>query len=287
MAIDLTTKFAPYTDEQFSTESRKSLLTNQDFDWSGARTVKIYKISTAKMNDYDRDGATLVDGKWSRYGDVESLNATTEMFMLSKDRSFTFPIDKLDADETQMQLSAASALARQTREVVIPEVDKYVYSVMTANAGTVADRATLAGWNVLDAIVKGNAVLDNAEVPETNRVIVVSPTTYYMLKACPDIFIDCDIALDMRLKGVVAMIDGCTVIKVPASRLPEDFGFMIAHPSATVAPVKLEDYTVHNNPPGINGDLVEGRIVYDAFVLDNKKMGIYYQPVTAGTTETA
>ena len=63
MAIELTTKFAPYTDEQFSTESRKSLLTNDDFDWNGARTVKIYKVSTAKMNDYDRSGATLVDGK--------------------------------------------------------------------------------------------------------------------------------------------------------------------------------------------------------------------------------
>ena len=27
----------------------------------------------------------------------------------------------------------------------------------------------------------------------------------------------------------------------------------------------------------ISGELVEGRIVYDAFVLDNKKMAIYYE----------
>ena len=73
------------------------------------------------------------------------------------------------------------------------------------------------------------------------------------------------------------MIDGVSVIKIPSSRLPENFGFMIAHPSATVAPTKLEDYTVHENAPGISGSLVEGRICYDAFVLDNKKMGIYYQ----------
>ena len=52
---------------------------------------------------------------------------------------------------------------------------------------------------------------------------------------------------------------------------------MVAHPCATVAPVKLEDYTVHENPPGISGSLVEGRIVYDAFVLDNKVEAIYYQ----------
>lgn len=72
-----------------------------------------------------------------------------------------------------------------------------------------------------------------------------------------------------------------TVQKIPANRLPADFGFMVAHPVATVAPVKLEDYTIHDNPPGISGSLVEGRIVYDAFVLDNKVKAIYYQTMAA------
>ena len=81
----------------------------------------------------------------------------------------------------------------------------------------------------------------------------------------------------MKLKGVIANLDGLTVIKVPASRLPEGFGFMIAHPCATVAPTKLENYNTHINPPGISGTLVEGRVAYDAFVLDNKKKAIYYQ----------
>lgn len=89
-----------------------------------------------------------------------------------------------------------------------------------------------------------------------------------------------DIGNDMRLKGVIAMLDGCTVIKVPSSRLPEKFGFMIAHPVATVAPTKLEDYKIHEDPPGISGSLVEGRINYDAFVLDNKAKAIYYQELT-------
>ena len=32
MAIDLVEKFLPYVDEQFNTESKKSLLTNSDFN---------------------------------------------------------------------------------------------------------------------------------------------------------------------------------------------------------------------------------------------------------------
>lgn len=64
-------------------------------------------------------------------------------------------------------------------------------------------------------------------------------------------------------------------------RLPKNFGFMVAHPCATVAPTKLESYKTHQDPPGISGSLVEGRIVYDAFVLDNKKNAIYYQEITS------
>ena len=278
MAINLVTKFLPYVDEQFSAESKKSLLTNQDFVWTGAHTVKVYKITTGAMTDYGRSGPA--EGNWSRYGAVGNLDATTEEFTLKKDRSFTFAIDKLDNDETAQQLAGATALARQQREVVIPEVDTYVYGVMAAGAGTKAAAVALAADNIYEKILEASQALDDAEIPETERVLLVSPATYILMKKSPDIVMDTDIGQDMRLKGVIANIDGANVIKVPSVRLPSKFGFMLAHPSATVAPVKLEDYTVHENPPGISGSLVEGRVCYDAFVLDNKKMGIYYQATT-------
>lgn len=279
MAIELATKFAPYTDEQFSTESKKALLTNQDFDWTGAHTVKVYKVSTSGMNDYGRKGPA--EGNWSRYGNVKDLDATTEEFTLKKDRSFTFTIDKLDTDETAMQVQAASALARQQREVVIPEVDTYTYGVMCAGAGNKPAAVALTAENFYDEIIKASAILDDAEVPETGRVLVVTPAGYQIMKKCKDIVMETDIGNDLRLKGVIANLDGMSVQKIPANRLPADFGFMIAHPCATVAPTKLEDYKIHQDPPGISGNLVEGRIVYDSFVLENKAKAIYYQAVPA------
>lgn len=274
MAIDLVEKFLPYVDEQFSTESKKSLLTNRDFTWSGAHTVKVYKISTSGMNDYDRAGT---GESWSRYGAVAGLDATTEEFTLTRDRSFTFAIDKLDTDETAQQLAAATALARQNREVVIPEVDAHVYGVMCANAGHKPAAVALTATNVYTEILKASQALDDAEVPETGRVLVVTPAVYVLMKKCKDIVMETDVGSDLRLKGVIGILDGMNVLKIPAVRLPADFGFMAAHPCATVAPVKLEDYTIHKNPPGISGALVEGRICYDAFVLDNKVKAIYYQ----------
>lgn len=278
MAISLVTKFVPYVDELFSTESKKSILTNNDFSWSGAHTIVVYKVGTSEMNDYNRNPVEGFTG--SRYGTIKDLDATTEEFTLKKDRSFTFAIDKLDEDETAQQLAAASALARQQREVVIPEVDSYVYGVMTQEAGNKPEAIELTEENIYTEIVNANNTLDNAEVPETGRQLVVTPDVYILMKKSRDIVMETDISTEMRLRGVVGMVDGAQVIKVPKTRLPENFGFMLAHPVATVAPTKLEDYKIHQDPPGISGSLVEGRIVYDAFVLDNKKNAIYYQAQT-------
>lgn len=275
MAINLTTVFKPYTDELFSTESKKALLTNNDFDWTGAHTVKVYKIGTSAMNDYSRNPVEGFTG--SRYGTIKDLDATTEEFTLKKDRSFTFAIDKLDTDETAQQLEAASALARQQREVVIPEVDSYVYNVMATGAGTKPAAVTLTETNIYSEILKATEALDDAEAPESGRVLVVSPSVYLLMKRSQDITMETEIGSDMRLKGVISNVDGAAVVRIPSARLPEGFGFMLCHPCACVAPTKLEDYKIHVDPPGISGSLVEGRIVYDAFVLDNKKMAIYYQ----------
>lgn len=284
MAIELVTKFEPYVDEIFNTESNKALVTNKDFNWMGAHSIKIYKVTTAEMNDYDRPGAKVGtqgdDSKiiLSRYGAIQSLDATTEEMTLKNDRSFTFAIDTLDRDETQQQLQGATALARQQREIIIPEVDKYVYGVMCNNAGTKPAAVALTAENIYDEIIKATSTLDNAEVPDDgNRCLVVTPDILLLMKKNPTIALNSDIGADLRLKGVVAKLDGLNVVKVPKPRLPENFGFMVAHPCATVAPTKLEEYKVHTNPPFISGDLVEGRIVYDAFVLDNKKKAIYYQ----------
>jgi hypothetical protein len=275
MSIELATTYQPYTDELFTIESKKQIITNDGFDWTGSHTIKVYRVSTSNMNDYDREGtgSTL-----SRYGAIERLGATTQSMTLRKDRSFTFAIDRLDADETKQQLAAASALARQLREVVIPEVDTWVLNEMCDNAGTTAAPSALTVDNIFNLIIDAGTIMDDNFVPENNRFLVVTPKVYQLLKQSNDVIMITDTSDQKRIRGVVGNLDGLEIIRVPENRLPAAFGFMIVHPIATVAPVKLESYIVHENPPFINGSLVEGRINYDAFILDNKAKAVYYQP---------
>lgn len=274
MAVALATKYLPYVDEIFKAESKTALLTNKDFDFAGANSVKIYKIGTAAMNDYSRTSGT------SRYGTPADLTASVETFTLAKDRSFTFIVDKLDEDETAGSLNAATALARQIREKVVPEVDGYTIEKIVAGAGTTATAAALDETNIYGAIIDGTNVLDENEIPEDGRFLLVTPATYRIMKASSEIIMETEAGAEARARGVIGNLDGMTVLRIPAARVPAKFGFAIVHPSATVGVEKLAEYQTHSNPPGISGDLVEGRIVYDAFVLENRAKGIYYQPTT-------
>ncbi len=215
MSVELTTIYAPKTDELFAAESKISLLTNTDYDWTGAHTVKVWKISTSEMNDYSRNRAKGQSevASVSRYGELIDLNAQTEEMTLKKDRSFIFNIDKLDMDETAQQLAAETALARQLREVVIPEVDKYTYGVMAAGAGQTVVGDTTTPANIYSLILDGSEFLDDNEVPETERALVVIPSIYTMLKQS-DIFDKTDVGAEMRARGVVATLDGMNVTAV-------------------------------------------------------------------------
>jgi len=83
---------------------------------------------------------------------------------LKKTVPYTFAIDKLDNDETARQLEAASALARQIREKVVPEVDSYTYGVMCSGAGNKPAAVVLSATNIFDEILNANNALDNTRL---------------------------------------------------------------------------------------------------------------------------
>jgi hypothetical protein len=277
--IDLTTRYLRYIDERFHEESRHSLVTNDAFSWDGAHSVKVYSVSTSPMYDYGRQGAA--DGNWSRYGQITGLDATTQVMTLTRDRSFNFAVDRLDVDETQNALAGQDALTRQLREVAIPEAEGYIFGRICANAGITPEPAELTPDNIYDLIIEGVNALDNASVPERQRVQCITPDTLLLLKKCPAFEMTASIDEAFKVRGIIGTVSGLGIMKVPAAWLPDDFGFMIIHPSATVAPIKLQAFHIHQDPPGISGSLVEGRMSYDAFVLNNKKDAIYLQRRTS------
>ena len=269
MTINYAAKFDAKVDERFTKEALSTGIVNYDYDFTGVDTVKVYSIPTTAMNDYALTGNT-------RYGTAAELENNVQTLTLTKDRSFTFTIDKRSVQDTNGAMEAGKALARQLSEVIIPEVDTYRFGKVVAGADTAnVKTGAVTKNNAYEAVLDGQVKLTDALVPEEGRKLHVSPEFYKLIKLDPSFVKNSDLGQEVAFKGQVGAIDGLPVILTPTSRLPENVAFVIAHPIATTSPVKLEDYKIHDNPPGINGYLVEGRIRYDAFVLDSKKKAIY------------
>jgi len=268
MAINFAEKYSSIIDERFKIGAVTTPAINTDYDFTGVKTVKVYSIPTVEMGDYVRSGT-------SRYGTPSELSDTTQELSVTRDRSFTFTIDRgNDADQMGAK-NAGLALQRELDEVVIPEIDIYRLSQICAGAGTTSAVTAITKTNAYEMFLNGTTALTDKKVSITGMVGFVSPTFYKNIKLDSSFIKNSELSQDMLLKGQIGQVDGIALVLVPTSYLPSGVEFIITHPVATTAPVKLSEYKIHDNPPGINGWLVEGRVNYDAFVLDSKKNGIY------------
>lgn len=274
MAINLASKFSNKVDERFTLKSVTEMGVNQNYEWTGVDTVKVYSIDTVAMGDYTRTGA-------SRYGVPTELSDTIQTMTLTKDRAFTFTVDRGNNDEQMQVKDTNKALSRQINEVVIPEIDTYRLGVMSASAIANGASKTLALTKDIayENFLLGGIALDEAKVPQTGRIAYVTPTFYSLIKQDPAFVKASEAGMKIVSSGVVGDVDGVTIVKVPSNYLPANTAFLFTHKMATVSPKKLETYKTHIDPPGINGTLAEGRVIYDAFVLDNKVDCLYLHKV--------
>ena len=266
MAINYASKYSSQVDERFSLGSLTGGIVNNNYDWLGVETVNVYSIPTSAMNDYKVTGS-------NRYGTPEELGNEVQEMKVSKDRSFTFTIDRKSHDDTMMTLEAGKALARQINEVVIPEVDAYRIAAIVAGAGNVKTLATTKE-NAYEEFLAVQEMLDNNKVPQGGRVCLVTPGYLNKIKLDEAFTKKGDMATQIAINGVVGDIDGVPAIKVPTSYFPENVDFIITNAMCTPSPVKLQEYKIHTDAPGISGWLIEGRVRYDAFVLNEKKVAI-------------
>lgn len=264
--------------------------TNRDYNWTGVKTLWVYSIPTVPLSDYGRHSevlgaATSGNVGVSRYGALTDLQDTAQELTVTQDKGFTFIIDKGDKMDSMNVRDAGKALKREIDEVIVPTEDMYVFNKLATAAVANSNYGTgdLDKTNVYASFLAGQAALDNDLVPAGGRIAAVNATTLAFLKQDPAFILASDMGQKMKINGVVGELDGVKIVKVPDNYLPTNCQFIITHPSVTVKAEKLADYKIHTDPPFISGNLVEGRVYYDAFVLDTKKDGIYahYKSVSA------
>ena len=266
MAINYAVKYSPLVDEAFKLGSLTNSLVNQNYDWIGVEAVKVYSIPTVDMVDYTLTGS-------ARYGVASELQNVIQTMTLSQDRSFTFTIDRKSVDDELGVMAAAAALRREIDQVVIPEIDAYRLAALATGAGNVISTEASKS-NAYEIFLAMQEAIDNHKAPVGGRIAVVTPAFYNYLKLDPAFVKASDLGQRMLINGQVGEVDGVPIIKAPSSYFPATCNAIITNPICAPSPIKLQDYKIHDNPPGVNGFLVEGRVRYDCFVLNMKKDAI-------------
>lgn len=275
MAINLAEKYEKKVAERFSLGSKTDKHCGHDYDFTGVRTIRVYSVDTVPMTDYTRSGST-------RFGELAELGDTVQEMALTQDRAFTFSIDAGNASEQFNVKQANACLKRQIDEVITPEVDAYRLAKWAAGNGLsdgntilTAQDGALDETSIVEAIFVANATMSDNRVPMNNRVLFIPELAYVKFKLA-DVVMGADsIGAENIRRGYKGTIDGVEVVTVPTSMFPSGVNFILKYKGATVDAMKLKNYRVHKNPMGVDGDVVEGRVIYDSFVLNSKCKGVY------------
>lgn len=267
MAINLHEKYATKIVERMTKDSFIGGKTNTDYSWDGVKTVNVSALVPQQLNDYTRSGA-------NRYGTPTDLQDTIQTLSITQDKSYSIVVDKGDNSEQQQIKNAGKVTQMQNKEIVIPFIDKYALGVWTKGAGTTTAAETLSdGDAVLTSLATAKVVLSNA-LFESDLYCYMPQTTYMKLALSKMILGVETLAKDQISKGVVGQILGFTVVAVPDNYLT-GYNYLITNKKAVLQPTKLNELKLHQDPQGYSGNVMEFRCIFDAFVLDELKMGVY------------
>ena len=260
--VHLADKVSKKIDERFHFNSYTESMAGNAYEFEGVKKIKIYNVDTAPMHDYTRSGS-------SRYGTPAELTDRQYELEMTQDKSATWTIDKGNQLEQFNIKGANQSASRQTNEVVIPMVDKYALKKWVAGAGSkVVLGSAMTANTAIAAFNDAVECLDNRAVPEAGRTCVIKNSKYKLLKQAPQFIYTDKNAQNALVKGKVGEIDGVAIKPIPDKYLPADVDMLITQQKAILRPKKLFEYNIHQDPPGISGNLVEFRMMYDAFVLD-------------------
>lgn len=198
--ITLFKKYIDALDEIYKLESKTAVLESNNAlaqEGANANEIVIPKLSMDGLADIDRtSGGKYVAG---------SVSLVMETVKFNFDRGRQFLVDAMDVEEALKRFPVVASEFVRTQ--VVPELDAFRFATYAGLAGTAATPATIAdGAAFLTALIAATGVMDDAEVPESERYLFATPT---LLNAI--------MALDTtKSREVLATFAGVT--KVPQAR---------------------------------------------------------------------
>ena len=242
---------------------------NTDYDFKDVDRIVVYNVNTVPLNDYKKSGT-------NRYGTPDELGDSTTEYQLTTDKAFTYTIDEFYKKSQMGAKQAGKSLAREIDEVCVPFKDMQrlaAWADIAKKTGQVVARNT-SKTNAYATFLDMQEMLDEAKIPVENRMFYTTPAYYKNIKQDEAFVKSGDMSQKMLIKNQVGEVDGVKFVKIPTSYYKKGVKGILVYTKSTLSPQKIVDYIIHNKPVGVGGDLVEGRIMMDTFILKSKELGV-------------
>lgn len=289
-AIELAKSYVPLLDEVYAREVLTSDLDGAPElvqQGANANELIIPRMSMQGLADYSRNSGYV-------QGDVTLKNETVKC---NFDRGRMFWVDSMDDLETA-GVAFGRLAAEFIRTKVGPELDAFRFATYCSETGVGKKQETLAdGAAVISALSTGATAMDEAEVPETDRYLYITPTLYRLVtnldttksREILDSFTKIVRVPQSRFYTAIDQLSGGTGEEAGGYEKAEDasdLNFMIVHKPAVI------QYHKHTAPKIVTPDANQDgdaykygyRLVSIADIYANKLAGVYasYKPAAGG-----
>ena len=279
-------------DAVYAASSKTQILDNEQWVREGAQAgeMLIPKMVIQGLGDYSRANGFV-------NGDV---TLTWETHALTQDRGRSFQIDNMDNMET-IDTAFGQLAGEFIRTKVVAEIDAYRIAKLASKAGTIATPDTLTASTAAKAVDEAIAAMNEAEVPEEERVLFVTPQVYKFISQSTDFIKNLNGAAGTGIDNRFSSYNGIPVSVIPQTRMytkltmltgatgqeaggytkdgttGKDINFILVHKPSVLGVTKHIAPRIFTPETNQDADAYkfQYRIYHDLFVPDNKTKGIY------------
>ena len=260
---------------------------NGRYRFKGGKTIEIPVINTTGRVNSDRD---TVDALTRNYEN------SWESKELTNQRKWSTLIHPADVDQTDYAATISKITSVFNNEHKVPEMDAYTVSKIYSDfvkLGKSATNVSLTEENILSVFDDLMADMTEKRVPVCGRILYVTPSVMKLLKSSSAV----GRSLNVKTEGgeinrCVTMLDGVSVVEVPASLMKTSYDFtngwaeesgasqidmLLIHPESVITPVSYE-FACIDEPSAATG----GKYAYyeesfeDVFILNRRADGIAF-----------
>lgn len=268
-SINLATKYSSKLDQLFTAGSYTDRYINKKYDFTGAKTVEVYTVTTVDPTNYDRTNTG------DRFGGNNELEDVITAYTIGNDKSFKIAIDDGNYEQQALAKKAGEVMRAEMEEKVIPMIDANRLLKAAVGAAAVSQYLSPTANDAYGDVLKMNEKLDECKAPIAGRVLWVTPAFYNTIKKEITTTIHADGYNDKLMgRGFVGELDGVPVVKVPSSYFPTNTSAIMVHRDALLGVEQIKTTRIITDSELVDGKVLVGRFIYDSFILNGKKNAV-------------